>query len=109
MIKVQFEKKEEICRLSVTGHAGAAPQGSDPVCAAVTALCYTLAQALTLELREKARVSLREGAAEITAPAEGAAEHTFWVVRTGLRMLAYNYPEHITMEEKTNERNSENQ
>ena len=98
MIKVRFEKKEEICRLSVTGHAGAAPRGADPICAAVTALCYTLAQALTLQLGEKARISIREGAAEIAAPGSQTAEHTFWVVWTGLRMLAYNYPEHITVE-----------
>lgn len=103
MITVQFERREDgVYALTASGHAGAGPRGGDPVCAAVTALCYTLAQALQLQrekLRESPQIQIREGYARIEAqPArEGAGEigHTFRVVCAGLAMLAHNYPAYI--------------
>jgi len=103
MITVHYEESSMgTFSLAASGHAGAGPRGSDPVCAAVTALCYTLAQALRTQrekLREAPQIQIREGHARIAAQPtrEGAAEigHTFRVVCGGLRLLAHNYPEHI--------------
>ena len=108
MITVQFEKTGEgILRLTAAGHAGAGPRGADPICAAVTALCYTLAQALQLQRRQLAEdphIRIREGAAELTARPipEGAAEvtQTFWVVWTGLKLLEHNYPENLKIQQE---------
>ena len=95
--------------LAAAGHAGAAARGMDPVCAAVTALFYTLAQCLWEQrqlLEEVPRIRIEDGAAEITARPAGegraAMEHSFWVVYTGLKLLAHNYPEHIKIQEKGN-------
>ena len=109
MITVHFEKTEDSMTLSAAGHAGAAERGMDPVCAAVTALFYTLAQCLAQQrqlLEEAPHIRIGEGEAEITArPGESGAaavEQSFWVVRTGLKLLACNYPAHIKIHEKGN-------
>lgn len=106
MITLHFEReKDGALGLSVCGHAGAAVRGADPVCAGVTALCYTLAQALSDQrqlLREDPHICLLPGKGEIQArpKEEGAAavEHTFRVVWTGLRLLSHNYPEYIKIQ-----------
>lgn len=107
MITVRLEQtREGLLRMSVQGHAGAAPRGRDLICGAVTTLVYTLAQALSWQrpqLQSPPEIRIREGAAMIEAlpKPEGRAEvmHTFWVVQTGLRMLANNYPKCIVMEQ----------
>ena len=106
MITLCFERNEgESIRLSASGHAGAALRGMDPVCAGVTALCYTLAQCLLDQrklLREDPHIRIQSGTADMVArpTREGmaAVEHTFRVVETGLRLLASNYPEHIKIQ-----------
>lgn len=94
-------------RMTLRGHARAAPRGEDLVCASASMLAYTAAQAV-LELREmgelsrRPRISLRPGAAEIIAtPKKGREEtlrHTFWVIHCGLEALAGNYPKCMILE-----------
>ncbi len=42
MIKIRFEKREDIFSLSVKGHANFAEAGKDIVCAGVSAILYAL-------------------------------------------------------------------
>lgn len=42
MIKIKFEKREDIFSLSVKGHANFAEAGKDIVCAGVSAILYAL-------------------------------------------------------------------
>lgn len=89
--------------LDIEGHAGYGPAGRDIVCAAVSALTYTLAQCLA---NEKQRGTLREQSARFTDggvylmwyPSEGGEKRmrAVWeTVNTGFSMLAAKYPGHV--------------
>lgn len=44
MLYVRYDKKRDVHRLRVKGHAGYARKGEDIVCAACSILAYTLGQ-----------------------------------------------------------------
>lgn len=91
------------CRMSVTGHAGAAPKGADLVCAAVSALVQTFAGWVKERGEERTLetdVRIEEGRAVIAASA-GILEmqrllDCFEVICFGLENLDRQYPEYIT-------------
>ena len=92
-------------RLAVDGHAGYAEQGKDIVCAAASTLFYTLARELDYRHIE---FTMTEGAAtgaEIVAyPPDGFTLDTdvvFETICTGYRMLAEEYPEHVTFTDES--------
>ena len=66
------------------GHAGAKARGGDPVCAALSALLYTLIEAARPE-----EAALRPGFARV----RGGRRAAYRVVAAGLRRLAREYPE----------------
>lgn len=103
MITVRFYRKK--CRGSVhmvlDGHAGAAPRGEDLVCAGASMLAYTAAQAVQFlyeqgKLQCRPRIAIHEGSGVIIATPkpdfEGEVLFVFWVVQTGIYVLARNYP-----------------
>lgn len=105
MIKARiYEDKNGHLSFSMKGHAGAAEAGQDIVCSAATILAYTIAQ-LVKDYEKKgmikgrARVMLKRGSASVTCtPKEGyntQVKHSYFVVQTGLNLLAYNYPQYI--------------
>ena len=108
MIQIKIYRKERgSVHLVIMGHAGAAPRGKDPVCAGVSALACTAAQAVTdLHrcgfLRCRPRIVLEDGYAVIIATPkwEYMAEvmMTFWVVQTGLSVIAANFPRFVRVE-----------
>ena len=88
MVRVVYEV--EACRVRVEGHAGAGEFGRDPVCAAVSALCLTLAEngsALG------GQAVLEPGRAEICCP---GAEAAFEAVCRGFAWLAREFPEYVS-------------
>lgn len=101
MITADFDGRHN--RLTVSGHAGAAPKGEDLICAGVTTLVEALAAALDdLERRgwlDWKEVSLGEGKAEIQAygkPSYKVAVHSaFWVAVCGMRWIGIHYPEYL--------------
>ena len=108
MVKVQFftNKESGSITLKLTGHAGQAKKGEDIVCAAVSILAYTVAQALQFmyeqgELQKKPHIKLAEGDTVIVAKpkAESYAEalHTFFVAQVGYHLLSHNYPQYVTL------------
>lgn len=90
-------------RLTLDGHANYAPAGQDIVCAAVSALIYTLAGNLERMLRPgEYTLDLAQGHALIEArPPRDRAEDCrklFGAIAHGLSMLAAQYGNHIQLE-----------
>lgn len=101
MIHITYSRSRH--RLTVVGHAGAAPLGKDLVCAAVSALTLTLASNVaSLATGEQAThpvLRLQEGDAWIScvaAPGKGAVvTMIFDTVCAGFELLQTLYPENI--------------
>lgn len=92
--------------LCIKGHAGAAEIGQDIVCASASILAYTAAQLVkdysaSGKLKHKPTIFLKKGSSTVTcAPKEeyyNEVKHTFFVVQTGLNLLAHNYPQYVTL------------
>lgn len=109
MITARFYKKNKdgSIRMTLQGHAGAAPKGEDLICASASMLAYTVAQAVQFMfeqgmLAKKPKISIKEGSAAVVAipREEYQAEvlHTYWVAQCGIHMLARNYPQYIKLE-----------
>jgi len=84
MIRICFTHN----RVTVHGHAGYAPKGEDIVCAAVSALIYTLVAYLN-RTENTAEVVIRPGYVTAAAMEQSPA---LAVVRCGLEQVAANYP-----------------
>lgn len=82
--------------LLVRGHAGYDENGRDIVCAAVSALVYTLVGTLEDGGRLGSSV-LRAGLAVVEGTGECGRE--FAMTGQGLRLLARQYPEYISVKE----------
>lgn len=94
--------------MQAVGHAGAGPKGQDLVCAGVSTLAETLAQAVERlyfqgMLRRCPKVELYEGNAEIIAvPKERLHREVamvFWTVQNGIAELAASFPGNVSLEE----------
>lgn len=109
MITAKFYTKpsQGSIRMTLKGHAAAAPKGEDLICASATMLAYTVAQAVQFlfeqgHLKKKPKVKIKDGEAAIIATPneESYAEvlHTFWVAQCGIHVLAHNYPRNVVLE-----------
>ena len=104
MIHVTYHKAYN--RLTVQGHAGAAPKGEDLVCSAASILALTLAE--NVKHMEQIRavrnpvIEIQEGNAEISCNAapryKGVVAQTFQSVIVGFEILADKFPENISFE-----------
>lgn len=90
----------EVCigerTLLAKGHAGYDESGRDIVCAAVSALVYALVGALEEDGRLESSV-LQAGLAVVEGKGECGRE--FAMTGQGLRLLARQYPEYISVKE----------
>ncbi len=100
------EKNHKEVGLVLNGHAGAAPEGHDLVCAGVSALAGALGSAVERMGRngmlvEIPRVDLFKGGAFIAAePKEewmDAVMMAYWTIQNGIVELAEQYPENIEL------------
>lgn len=101
MIVAEYETKHN--RLTVKGHAGAAPKGEDLICAGVT----TLVEALNVALEDldkrgwlaSGEARMEEGEAYFQAygneKAKMAVHGAFLSTVSGLRWLEANFPDYI--------------
>ena len=93
--------------LHCKGHAGGGPEGKDIICAGVSALTMALLNQLNEEEEQghlRSMWDMKPG--EITLKAEAdklhyqqKAKDYYRVIVMGLRAMAQNYPENITIEE----------
>ncbi len=95
MIRILYDKKSFI--LTIHGHAGYAEKGRDIVCAAVTALAGTLERCMK-EVGEGS-CEWKEGETCFTALGTENLRPCFETVLTGLRMLAEEFPDYVTLKE----------
>lgn len=104
MINVDFALEKGTLKLQVGGHAGAAPRGQDLICAAVSTLVLTAAEAARMlegqgYLAGPPLIRLKPGKALIlmTPHKQVLAEAALclWTVQAGLCRLARLYPRHI--------------
>lgn len=95
MIKVTYEPQKHT--VTVEGHSGSAPKGEDLVCAAATILTVTLAELVDSVSHERV-IEMRDGYAKIHGDKRSAAYFDF--ARTGFKLLAGDYPEHLMLADK---------
>ena len=84
--------------LSAFGHADYAERGKDIVCAAVSALCTSFANALLAYGVPKASIRMKEGDFYVSATIDKSQEKcegAYDLVTMGLSMLAEEYPDHV--------------
>ena len=108
MIKCKLcETETGSISLSIKGHAGAAETGKDIICASASILVYTAAQLVegygkSNMLNSKPILIIKKGRATVTCSPKkryyDEVKHSFYVVQAGLSLLAYNYPQYITLE-----------
>ena len=105
MIHVEYHRK--LHKVIIKGHAGSAPHGEDLVCAAVSALTYTLA-ANACELRDGGytrhiNTKVDAGDSEIsvvpTSRYASVAELVISAVCVGFEVLAEQYPDYVKFHE----------
>lgn len=91
--------------LNASGHAGFSAAGTDIVCAAASALFYTLARELDHRKIEFIMTERAGTGADIIAyPPDGFTLDTdvvFETICTGYMMLAEEYPENVTFSDES--------
>jgi len=96
----------EAMYLTLDGHAGAGPKGRDIVCAALSALAFTLARVAQKNTAYGTRFDANWEEATMflhCEPEDKAAQercnHLFAAFGEGFRMIAEAYPEYVSLEE----------
>jgi hypothetical protein len=102
MIQITLHSQgEEITGFECTGHAGFAEAGSDIVCAAVSILTTTCANALESVAGLKPKVKARAGKMVVAVPPGSGhdAQIIFQTLRQGLRDLEAEYSQYLLLNE----------
>ena len=103
MIRVTLQRKgETITGFECTGHAGFAQAGSDIVCAAVSILTTTCANALETVAGVTPKVQASPGKMALSLPENAGhdAQVILETMRQGLRDLAEEYPRYFQLIER---------
>lgn len=98
MVTVRLQKAP-LLSLTATGHAESAPRGEDLVCAGISTLLCTLAAQLQQADEEKSFVHIEPGFAVLYALPTAQARGAFSFVETGLKLLAAQYPQNVSIAE----------
>lgn len=104
MTKITYIKQDDYFHLKVDGHAGYAEKGADIVCAAVSALCCTLASRVTDILdstQYDIHVDRKDGIMSIVCKGAKAMD-AFETVLPGLEQAAIAFPEYVSIRDITN-------
>lgn len=104
MIEVQFwtDDNQKVRAVHITGHAGLASKGADVLCAAVSALTYTLRDGIQEILNQETRSSQEDGDFFLELRSEGNAntELIFATVMHTLNKLSRQYPDRLQIRRK---------
>ena len=102
MIIVSYRCEDGKLTVRMAGHSGSAPAGEDLVCAACTALAYTLAQAVLdaeAQMEAAPMVDLREGFGKISCQPKKiylpGMMTIYHAVYRGFELLSTAYPSNI--------------
>lgn len=108
MVKVTFATNDDSYKVKVRGHANYGAHGTDIVCASVSILAYTLAEAVKKlntsgYLSHPPFIEVAEGRITVECcplPNESKrVEIVFNTIKMGYRLLADNYPENVNLDE----------
>ena len=106
MVNIKYVRRDTSFLLQAAGHAGAGPKGKDLVCCGVSVLIHAIAQRvldLYAEgmLQEFPETILSSDGSCVAAKALSESvqlvDQAFAVILTGLRMLAEQYPQCVTI------------
>ncbi|MCB1171146.1 MAG: ribosomal-processing cysteine protease Prp [Leptospiraceae bacterium] len=99
MIEVRFrtDQNQRVREVRIQGHAGLSSKGSDVLCAAVSALTYTMRDGIQEILGKEARIRQEEGdfLLELQQDGDAGSELIFATVLKTLQGLAGQYPERL--------------
>lgn len=100
MIRIEYKKNGDVFSLKVSGHAETAPKGKDLLCAAVSALVYTLVASIEEDcVILPIEASLNSGNALVRVRAKkekiGEIEAVFSVINNGFSLLQKNFEKNI--------------
>lgn len=104
MTKITYIKQDDYLHLKVDGHAGYAEKGADIVCAAISALCCTLASRVaevTSIGQYDIHIDKDNGRMSIICRGQKAMD-AFETVLPGLKQAAVAFPENVSIEDITN-------
>ena len=108
MVKIKFATGSGAIHFKAIGHAQYAEYGYDIVCASVSILAYSLAEAVNEAkkceyLSHPPSISISEGRIEVEClPISEEYDRMltiFNTIKMGYRLLASNYPENIILDE----------
>lgn len=99
MTKIEIKDKDGVFDMSVEGHSGYAPAGTDIVCAGISTLTFTLFERIKKlpQIRNLSYVA-SDGKFHLTFrhPLENAElEAIISTIVTGYQMLSEEYPENV--------------
>ena len=101
MIQITVKRNSRRVSVDVTGHAGAGRDGNDVVCASVSVLILTLAEALGKAKADVYQCDLAKGEAHIVF-GYNKRNKTIWeTIEAGLRLLSRSFPLFIAMTEQS--------
>lgn len=102
MTRLDYSVKDNRYTLKASGHCGAAPLGTDIVCAAVSSHFYTLLEALRrgdCEIIAEGELD-EDGAVTLSADIyDKRTQAVFDAICAGLVLLSENYPEYLEFSE----------
>lgn len=104
-IKYSVDNPQRMLRMTVCGHAGAAPAGHDVICGAVTILVRTLAKVVcdmhsVHMLARPPTVDTESGKAEVSCRLKDdlgyeVAKVRYDTIYEGMKLLAANFPQYV--------------
>jgi len=94
VISIRYQLTGGQHRLTITGHAGYAPAGSDIVCAGVSALSYALLGYLR-QTGTAAEAACRKGEMKFRCGADQQADSAFSMAMAGYQIIARTYPQYV--------------
>lgn len=95
MVRITYRNRSRHITVDVRGHAGQAPKGEDVVCAGVSTLTVTLAEALSRVYAPGFKAVLDDGAARIECRENKLTRPIVQTIFTGFDMLAASYPDAV--------------
>lgn len=100
MISARYEFQHDTHSLTVFGHAGYASQGSDIVCAGVSAIVQALIGWLENNAYNVEFISIDENGGEVLISCTHSEEiaAVFYMTAIGLDMISKEYPNHVQID-----------
>ena len=95
MIRARIKIQSDAAAFTLTGHADAADEGEDIVCAAVSSAAYLTANTVTEILKVPAKAEVREGFMEFSFTGSKPAADLVRGFLLHLRELRKQYPANI--------------